>query len=138
MCVCRQGVGDSEVEVKRRTLNQNDRFHAMLGEWAGKSGQSTDLLKRRVKDYLGAYTDLDLPDDPMTERLLAAFGKILVALGKPDLMWILPDRRCVRLYHTSAKWTKEQMRHAIDTVDLMAAEEGVVLGSADNWQEEVA
>jgi hypothetical protein len=124
--------------AQRRTRKQNDRFNAMLNEWASKSGQDAASLKRRVKDHLGAHHDFELPNDPMTEQILVAFSNVLLALGKPDLMWVMPDRRCVRMYHTSSKWTKEQMRHAIDTVDLMAAEEGVVLGRADNWQEEVA
>ena len=125
-------------EAVRRTIDQNSKFHALLGDWASQSGQDATALKRRVKDSLHAYTDLELPDDELTERLLAAFAKILVALGKPDLMWILPDRRCVRLYHTSAKWSKEQMARAISTVELMAAEEGVTVGLAENWQGEVA
>ncbi len=117
----------------RRSPPQNSRFHAMLGEWAGKSGQDAAMLKRRVKDALHEYTDLELPNDPLTDRLLDAFARILLALGKPDLMWILPETRSVRFYHTSAKWSKERMAEAISTVDLMAAEEGVLLGPVDNW-----
>ena len=119
--------------LKRRTLQANSAFHARLGEWAGKSGQDAASLKRRVKTHLGEYTDLPLPNDPLTDQLLGAFAKILVALGRPDLMWVLPDTRCVRFFHTSSKFSPERMREAIDTVDLLAAEEGYTLGPTDHW-----
>lgn len=117
-----------------RTDNQNKRFHAMLGDWAGASGQDASVLKRRVKDHLHAYSDIDLPNDARTDELLRAFSMILRALGKHDMMWILPESRCVRFYHTSAKWSPEKMQQAIDTVCLMAGEEGVSLDHG-NWQD---
>lgn len=120
---------------KRRTLSQNAAFHARLSDWALKSGQHKDTLKRRVKDHIGQFTDVALPADPATDHLLDMLAKVFVALGKPDLMWVLPDRRSLRLYHTSAKWTKDTMRWAMDTVDIMAADEGITLTDPGNWKD---
>ena len=121
---------------KRRSLSANARFHAMLSEWASKSGQDSLTLKRRIKDSMGAFTDVPVPNDPLTDRLLEMFARVLLALGHADLMLVLPSTRCVRLYWTSAKFTPEQMNLAMMTLDTMAADEGITLGPADNWQGE--
>lgn len=117
---------------KPRTLDQNSAFHARIGEWAGKSGQHATELKQLVKAHLGEFTDVPLPNDPLTDKLLAVFARVLLALGRPDLMSVLPATRSVRFYHTSAKWTKDRMRQAIETVDMLAGIQGHSLGPADN------
>ena len=116
-------------------MNANARFHAMLGDWAKQSGQHSDTLKRRVKDHLGAFTDIEIPNDARMDKLLVLLSQVFLALGKPDLMWVLPDRRSIRLYHTSAKWSREFMARATDTVYLMAAEEGVALADVGTMRE---
>ena len=111
----------------RRTLPQNARFHALLGDWAQRSGQSAPELKNRVKDFMGEFTDVEVPNDPLTDRLLDMFARLLLALGKPDLMRVLPSARSVRFYHTSRKWPKDKMARAMDAVFLLAGQEGVAL-----------
>ena len=120
---------------ERRTLPQNASFHARLGEWATKSGQSAVELKRRVKVHMGEFLDVEVPNDPLVDRLLELVAQALVAAGKPDLMWVLPSTRSVRFFFSSAKWPKDKMRLAIETVDMMAAGEGYTLGPVDSWHD---
>jgi hypothetical protein len=129
-----QGSIDRSVPAKptRRTLPANAKFHALLGEWAARSGQDATTLKHRVKDHLHEYTDAQVPNDPLTDNLLELVARVFLALGVPDLMRVLPSSRSVRFYHTSARWTKQKMAAAIDTIYLLAGQEGVVLDTS-NW-----
>ena len=117
-----------------RSLSQNARFHASLSEWATLTGQDAAALKRRVKRSMGAYTDLPLYDDAW-RAAIKALATVLHAMGWSDLLRMLPDGRAVRIYESSTRWDKARMALAIETVHMLASEEGHTLGPKDNWHE---
>ena len=80
----------------RRTLDQNNKFHAMCQELGDALGYTCEELKRLVKHELGFYTVVD-----------GAVGKV------------------ARL-DSSANWDTEKMRRAIEQLNLWAIDVGHV------------
>jgi len=80
----------------RRTLEQNNKFHAMCQELGDALGYTCEELKRLIKHELGFYTVVD-----------GAVGKI------------------ARL-DSSANWDTEKMSRAIEQLNLWAIEVGHV------------
>lgn len=80
----------------RRTLDQNNKFHAMCQELGDALGYTCEELKRLVKHELGFYTVVD-----------GAVGKI------------------ARL-DSSANWDTEKMSRAIEQLNLWAIDVGHV------------
>ena len=90
---------------KTRSLEANAAFHATLGEIARATGESAEDLKFQIKDAMGEYR----------ERLIG--------------------ERTVRIYNTSADWSKKKMSEAMTRAEAMAGERGVRLTAPDNWHE---
>jgi hypothetical protein len=80
----------------RRTLDQNNKFHAMCQELGDALGYTCEELKRLIKHELGFYTVVD-----------GAVGKI------------------ARL-DSSANWDTEKMSRAIEQLNLWAIDVGHV------------
>lgn len=80
----------------RRTLDQNNKFHAMCQELGDALGYTCEELKRLVKHELGFYTVVD-----------GAVGKV------------------ARL-DSSANWDTEKMSRAIEQLNLWAIDVGHV------------
>lgn len=115
----------------RRTPEQNARFHAMLSEWAQRSGQDAARLKRRVKRHMGACVKLPFNNDDY-KQAFATIAQAFKAMGHDDVLRLLPTEGAAIVYQSSANWDKATMARAISTVDLLAGEEGYTLGPADN------
>ena len=80
-----------ELRRYRRTLPQNDKMHAMLGELASVLGYTLGELKRLLKNEMGAYVVVDGP------------------MGK------------IKRLESSADWSKERMAEAIELLHQWAA-----------------
>jgi hypothetical protein len=106
----------------------------MLGDWASISGQDSERLKRRVKRHLGAFQKV-VATTPLELRAIQAIAKALTAMGHGDLIRLLPEGGAVIVYQSSADWSVDMMRRAIETVDMMAAEEGHTLTDRGTWRD---
>lgn len=86
------------VEVKpmarRRSLDQNARFHAMCQELGDTCGYTCEELKRAVKKELGRYAMIDTPAGKMAR------------------------------WESSADWSKQQMAEAIELLIRWGADVG--------------
>ena len=121
----------------RRTLDQNAKFHSMLGEWAQRSGQDAERLKRRVKRHMGACMKLPILNDEYRQAF-ATIARAMKAMGHDEAIRLLPDGGSVVVYQSSAGWDRPTMARAIETVDLLAGEEGYTLGLERERQRSIA
>lgn len=79
---------------RKRSLDQNSKWHAMAGELAEEIGYTPEELKRLAKNELGRFTVIDGP-----------CGKI-------------------KRLQSSADWDKDEMSEAIELLNRWAAEVG--------------
>ena len=118
--------GRAPAKAARRSLTQNAKFYAVLGEWAQRTGQDAERLKRRVKRHMGACVKLPVIS-PLELQAFASIARALKAMGHDGVIRMLPDEGAVVIYQSSGNWDKPTMARAIESIYLLAAEEGVTL-----------
>ena len=84
------------ISERKRTSDQNSKWHAMAGELAQELGYTAEELKRLAKHELGRFTVIDGP------------------VGK------------IKRLQSSADWSVEEMSEAIELLNRWAAEAGHV------------
>ena len=82
------------ITERKRSTDQNSKWHAMAGELAQELGYTPEELKRLAKHELGRYTIIDGP------------------VGK------------IKRLQSSADWTVDEMSAAIELLHRWAAEVG--------------
>ncbi len=93
-----------------RSLPQNNLWHALIEQMAKELGYTPLEMKDVIKDILGQ------------------FGYVKPLKG--DKRGVL-----IKVYHSSAKWTKETMQEIIDRTYQIAGEQGITLKSPEQYYE---